>query len=132
MTPMLVDADTTGSFMRGAALVSFGAGCELWPRGAMPADFARPIQSPIPTLLVSGRLDPATPPAWGDEVARGLTNSRHVVFRYAAHPNSGFNGLDNLVARFIESGSVKGLDVSSAEQGEPATFQLPDSATKQP
>lgn len=124
MTPQLVELDTRGSFMGRAALLSFDRGCELWPRGAVPRHVSEPVRSRIPTLVVSGRLDPATPPEWGEEVAHGLRNAKHVVFRYAAHPNAGFNGLDELVARFIESGSVKGLDVSCAERGETAAFQL--------
>jgi hypothetical protein len=68
-------------------------------------------------------LDPATPPEWGEEVARDLPNGAHVVFRYAAHPNAGFAGLDDLVASFIESGSLNGLDLSSAEKGATPTFK---------
>ena len=83
---------------------------------------ARLLVPENPALLVSGRLDPATPPAWGEEVARGLPNAVHVVFRYAAHPNAGFTGLEGLVADFVERGSASGLDTSISERGSAPAF----------
>jgi pimeloyl-ACP methyl ester carboxylesterase len=123
LTPALVERDTSGSFLRDAALVSFRNACESWPHARVEPEFFQPVRSTAPTLVVSGGLDPATPPAWGKEVARALPNSAHVVFRYAAHPNAGFTGLEDLVASFIEAGSVRGLDLSCAEAGAPLPFE---------
>ena len=53
--------------------------CDRWPQGGYPADFATPVKSDVPVLLLSGGLDPVTPPAYGEEVAKGLPNSRHIV-----------------------------------------------------
>jgi pimeloyl-ACP methyl ester carboxylesterase len=117
--------DTSGSFLGDAALASFKPVGEAWPHAEVDRGFFDPVRSGIPTLLVSGRLDPATPPEWGAEAARTLPNSAHVVFRYAAHPNAGFGGLDTLTAAFIERGSVKGLDLSCADRGETPPFRLP-------
>ena len=35
--------------------------CEVWPRGPVDADFAEPLDSAVPALLLSGEFDPATP-----------------------------------------------------------------------
>ncbi len=43
------------------------------------------VRSDVPTLLLSGALDPVTPPRWGEEVLRGLGNARHVVAPGAGH-----------------------------------------------
>ena len=52
---------------------------------AAPADERQPVKSAIPTLLLSGGYDWLTPPAWGVEAARHLSQSRHVVFRAKGH-----------------------------------------------
>ena len=35
--------------------------CEDWPRGPVDTDFAEPLDSAVPALLLSGEFDPATP-----------------------------------------------------------------------
>ncbi len=93
--------------------------CSLWPRGEIPADFHQPLVSDIPTLLMTGRLDPVTPPSWAESVVAGLSRGRHVVLPHGHH---GFGGLgdhgcvDGIEARFLEQASAEGLDVSCAEQ----------------
>ena len=42
--------------------------------------------SPMPTLVMSGELDPVTPPVWGEAIAKHLSNSRHVVIPGPATP----------------------------------------------
>ena len=39
-----------------------GAQCQVWPKGAMPADFHVPLATKVPALLMSGEFDPVTPP----------------------------------------------------------------------
>ena len=36
--------------------------CEFWPKGAVPPSFYEPVQSSVPALVMSGALDPVTPP----------------------------------------------------------------------
>ena len=59
--------------------------CPVWRVPAAPASERQPVQSAIPTLLLSGSFDWLTPPAWGREAARSLSASRHVVFRAQGH-----------------------------------------------
>jgi pimeloyl-ACP methyl ester carboxylesterase len=89
--------------------------CALWPRGEIPADFHEHVAVDVPTLLISGGLDPVTPPRWAEEAQKHLPNSLHVVLPEGHH---GFFGLtnigcmDGLMARFLDSGTVEGLDTS--------------------
>lgn len=53
--------------------------CEIWPRGTAASDFTEPVRSDKPVLLVSGGMDPVTPPAYGTEVAKSFVNSKHIV-----------------------------------------------------
>jgi pimeloyl-ACP methyl ester carboxylesterase len=89
---------------------AFFAACQVWPRGKRPADFNRPLQSKVPALLLSGEIDPVTPPAYGDAVLKGLPNGRHLVLRGQGHNVSGIGCLPKLVGQFIESADAKALD----------------------
>lgn len=64
------------------------AACALWPKGRLPADYATPFASPVPTLILSGEIDPVTPPQWGEIARRTLPNSRHIVLP-GAHVSEG-------------------------------------------
>ena len=98
--------------------------CSVWPRGKVPAGFADPVSSEVPVLLISGERDPATPPRWGEQVARGLKRSRHVVIRRGAH--SGRSPcVRRLLGAFLARGSVEGLDASCAEEAPKVAFLLP-------
>lgn len=46
--------------------------CAHWPRGALPAAFYQVPVSRSPVLLLSGAIDPVTPPRHAAEVARAL------------------------------------------------------------
>lgn len=61
------------------------AACALWPRGARPAGFHAPWRSSIPTLLLSGELDPVTPPEYSRRIAQGLQHARVLVVPGQGH-----------------------------------------------
>ncbi|MGH2588363.1 MAG: alpha/beta hydrolase, partial [Dehalococcoidia bacterium] len=59
--------------------------CAAWPAARVgPAENA-PVQSAVPTLILSGRNDPITPPAYAEMAARTLPNSTVAVFPGVAH-----------------------------------------------
>ena len=49
--------------------------CALWPRGEVKRDYAKPVRSDVPVLILTGEWDPVTPPSNGDAIAKGLKNS---------------------------------------------------------
>lgn len=59
--------------------------CAIWQVEALPAAAFEPVQSDIPTLLLSGEFDPVTPPANADLVAAGLTNAYVYTFPGVGH-----------------------------------------------
>jgi len=73
------------------------------------------VKSAIPTLLVSGQFDPVTPPKYADEVAKSLSNARHVVVPKGSHGNDAAGCVDRIVTEAVKLGSVKGLDVSCVQ-----------------
>src|SRR5262249_32813744 len=93
--------------------------CGMWPRGDIPADFREPVRSSVPALILSGNFDPVTPPQRGEEVARYLSNGRHVIVPQAADGIDGLTNagcLDKIILKFIEKADAKDLDVSCIER----------------
>jgi pimeloyl-ACP methyl ester carboxylesterase len=89
------------------------AACAEWPRGTVPAFHGEPVRSSVPVLIATGSLDPVTPAAHGDLVARTLPNSLHLKIPSGAHGLAGLRGLDCLDGMrrdFVDRGSVAGLD----------------------
>jgi pimeloyl-ACP methyl ester carboxylesterase len=96
--------------------------CDAWPRGTMPADFATPVGSDKPVLLLSGGMDPVTPPAYGAEVAKGFANSRHLVAPGYGHIVSAHPCAPKLIADFVDGAGFAKLApacVRSIEQSLP-------------
>ena len=101
------DADTVlGADVAGA----FFAACRNWPHGQRPDDFNKPLQSQVPALLLSGEIDPVTPPPYGEAVLKGLPNGRHLVLRGQGHNVSGVGCLPKLVGQFLETTDARKLD----------------------
>jgi pimeloyl-ACP methyl ester carboxylesterase len=89
--------------------------CGMWPRGKIPDDFLEPVRSNAPVLIFSGNMDPVTPPRYGEEVARYLPNSRHVIIPEAAHGVEGLTDpgcIDRIAIEFLDKGDAKNVDVS--------------------
>jgi len=87
-----------------------GAQCQVWPKGAMPADFHQPLRSNVPALLMSGEFDPVTPPRYGEEVVKALPNGRHLIVRGQGHNVIGAGCMPKLFAQFIDRADAKTLD----------------------
>ena len=91
-------------------------GCRFWPRGTVDASFYEPVQSSIPTLIMSGQIDPVTPPVWGEEIARTLPNSKHIVMPGAGHTAGGTGCGRRLIKAFIDAGTHAALDTSCVDK----------------
>jgi pimeloyl-ACP methyl ester carboxylesterase len=92
--------------------------CDVWPRGKAPADATQAVASDVPVLILSGGLDPVTPPANGDVVAKTLPNSRHVVARGYGHGVSPQACAPRLIGAFVADPSFATLPASCVEHFE--------------
>jgi len=90
--------------------------CKSWPRGPVDADLFAPLVSTVPTLLLSGTLDPVTPPADADRAARTLRNARHVALAGSGHGQLAVPCMDRVIADFFATPDVKVLDVSCLDR----------------
>jgi pimeloyl-ACP methyl ester carboxylesterase len=86
--------------------------CDQWPKGSYPADFTQPVTSDVPVLLLSGGLDPVTPPAYAAEVAKTLSASKLVVARGFGHIVSPHACAPRLIAAFVDEAGFGTLDRS--------------------
>jgi pimeloyl-ACP methyl ester carboxylesterase len=101
--------------------------CRLWRRGEVPAGYAGPVASNAPVLILDGYLDPVTPPAWGEQVASHLPNSKYVLIRHHAHVPVGLTNiecLDKVTLDFLQRASVADLDTSCLNTMMPPPFHI--------
>jgi pimeloyl-ACP methyl ester carboxylesterase len=84
--------------------------CGIWPTGPAPAEDGAAVASDAPVLLLSGTLDPVTPPRWADEALQSLPNGKHLVVP-GAH---GVGGpcIEQIVRDFVRTGSAQALDTA--------------------
>ena len=86
--------------------------CKTWPRGEVDKNFNEPLKSDIPTLLLSGTLDPVTPPSGAALVGTTLRNSLHVVIENSAHGQLAVPCIDRVFRDFFGDADPKNLDTS--------------------
>jgi pimeloyl-ACP methyl ester carboxylesterase len=95
-----------GNLMTRAAEIQ----CGIWPHGAVPEGFHEPVTVDVPVLLLSGELDPVTPPEYGDQVAAHFPNALHLVAPGQGHIVTTRGCMGDLVSDFIIAGDATGLD----------------------
>jgi pimeloyl-ACP methyl ester carboxylesterase len=96
--------------------------CKLWPRGPVDADLHAPLQSDIPTLLLSGEADPVTPPADAERAARGLARHRHLILSGEGHGQVATGCVPKVMAEFLDAAAPETLDAACLERHGPAPF----------
>jgi pimeloyl-ACP methyl ester carboxylesterase len=111
LTDEQVAQETADTFMGAHLIDGYRAVCRLWPHAELPASHWTPVRSDIPTVLLSGALDPVTPPEGAEAVAAHLTNAVHHVEPDGGH-GIGSPCAGRLVLELIRTGSVDGLDSS--------------------
>ncbi len=59
--------------------------CAAWPVGRAAAAQHAPVASDVPILMLSGDLDPVTPPQWAAQAAKRLPHAFSIEFRGVGH-----------------------------------------------
>ncbi|UCE84753.1 MAG: alpha/beta fold hydrolase, partial [Deltaproteobacteria bacterium] len=98
--------------------------CAHWPVGVRAADFREPVVSDVPVLLLSGELDPITPPDHAERAARTLRRSRHLVAPGQGHGVAIRGCIPGLMSRFVEAGNADAIDADCIARMEPVPFFL--------
>jgi pimeloyl-ACP methyl ester carboxylesterase len=122
ITPDDVTEATAGSLFGPYVMTLQQRACAFWPRGAVNESFYEPVASAIPTLILSGEIDPVTPPEWGEAIAATLPNSLHLVMAGTGHTAGGTSCGLRIIRNFIAAGTIEGLDTSCANNAHRPPF----------
>jgi pimeloyl-ACP methyl ester carboxylesterase len=97
--------------------------CKSYPHGKVAPEFFEPTTSGIPTLLLSGALDPVTPPESATLTAKTLPNSKHIIVGGLGHIVSPHTCIRRVMAKFIDTGNITAAtDPCEAELNLPRPF----------
>jgi hypothetical protein len=108
----------------------YRAACAHWPRGDVPAAFYTIPPATVPVLLLSGGLDPVTPPRHAERVARALgAQARSVVVPNNGHGATALPCMRDVVYHFLDAATdaeAQAVDLScAAKMPRPFAFQPP-------
>lgn len=96
--------------------------CTLWPHQDVTANFIEPVHSNVPTLILSGEVDPVTPPQNGELALKTLTNARHLILPDHGHISILRGCIPILARNFIETASIKELNAECVDKLTPISF----------
>jgi pimeloyl-ACP methyl ester carboxylesterase len=126
ITPADLTRESEGSMFGPYVMRAQQEACAFWPRGTVEQSFYEPVKSAVPTLVMSGELDPVTPPVWGEEILKHLSNAKHVVMPGTGHTAGGTGCGMRIIRNFINSGTTEGLDTGCvANVKRPPFFVTP-------
>jgi pimeloyl-ACP methyl ester carboxylesterase len=117
-------AELARTFLGTSQLDGLEAICSVWPRGPMDPDFHQPLHSEVPALLLSGGNDPITPPRYAAQAARGFTHGLSLVVPEFGHGQLTDPCMAAVMAQFVRSASVTGLDTACTRHLSPMPFFL--------
>lgn len=103
---------SANTFARDSFYKAWAGGCAGWPVKPLPAGYAAPVTTDIPVLLLSGALDPVTPPASAEAVKADLPRAWHVVAPASGHNVTAMPCAGRVIAQFVRNGSGASLDAS--------------------
>ncbi len=112
ITPADVAKESAGTLFGPYVMRMQQDACGFWPRAEVADSFYEPVTSPVPTLVMSGEIDPVTPPMWGEDVAKHLPASKHIVMPGTGHTAGGTGCGLRIIRNFLAKGDTEGLDTS--------------------
>jgi pimeloyl-ACP methyl ester carboxylesterase len=109
-TPEDITRAAAGTLFGTRLLSGQVAACQFWPKGTVDPGYYAPVVSSVPALVLSGELDPVTPPTWGLDVVKHLRNGRHVVMPGTGHGVAATACGNRIVTDFIDSANASAVD----------------------
>jgi pimeloyl-ACP methyl ester carboxylesterase len=116
-----IDQESNESLFAGSAK-RFLEVCSAWPKRETPSVVHAPVSSDVPVLMLSGEVDPITPPRHAEQLAASLDNDLHLIFQDMGHGNSSNQCAAKILDLFIESASIDDLETECVDSVEPPPF----------
>jgi pimeloyl-ACP methyl ester carboxylesterase len=101
MTPQLLAEDAHNSFLGNGRVGQLMEQCKSLKLPAVPWRAPTPILAPA--LLLSGALDPVTPPRRAEAAARHMPKAQHLVVSNAGHGISSLGCAPRLLREFLDA-----------------------------
>ena len=99
-------------------------GCPVWDVEAADPALNQPVRSEIPTLILTGELDPIVPPDYGSLAAGSLPNSTLLVFPGVGHGGSSGGPCPlAILTAFVQDPTAE-LDLSCMDAMTRPPFQI--------
>lgn len=92
------------------------AQCKVWQVTPVAPAFSQPLSTDIPVLLLSGGLDPVTPPLGAELAMVNMTQATHLIAPFATHIVAAQSCAPKLISQFITEKSSNGLDTSCLQK----------------
>ncbi len=121
LNPRLQAEDALGSFMGSERMVRLGAMCKAI--NVPPVPFVTPQTIKAPALLLSGALDPVTPPHRAQAAARHMARAQHLVVANAGHGVSQIGCTPRLLREFLDRPG-QAVNAKCLSEIPAATFQV--------
>ncbi|MCA9685339.1 MAG: alpha/beta fold hydrolase [Myxococcales bacterium] len=113
-------------------LVQLEQGCARWPHARLDPAFFEPVSSDVPTLLLSGRYDPVTPPSLAEHAAESLSNARLLTVGVAHHGIWSEGCTPKLLASFFADADPRAVDPGCQQELTRAPFFLSAAGPRPP
>jgi pimeloyl-ACP methyl ester carboxylesterase len=102
--------ETRGTFLGDYRLRMYREACDVWPVSHTTHSRV-PMPQRTPMLLVTGELDPVTPPRFAEAIMNQVYNATLLIVPGMAHAGTS-RCVEEVIAGFVMRGSMKGVDSS--------------------
>ncbi len=121
LTPALIADEEGNSFLAGSEIKLVSRWCRFIDVPKAPRQAATLIQAPV--LLLSGSLDPVTPPRRAESALKHMARAQHFVVENAGHGISQLGCAPRLLREFLDR-PEQALDGKCLKEIPAASFQL--------
>jgi pimeloyl-ACP methyl ester carboxylesterase len=124
------DDPDAASYLSDAARMQdqfYAGACSEWPRADVAADETAPPATDTPILLLVGEADAQNPPSAASVIAEVASNTTTVIAPGHGHGIAQFGCVSDLVAHFVDNGTIGDTDRACVATMDPPPFVLPPS-----
>ncbi|HMB39330.1 MAG TPA: alpha/beta hydrolase [Wenzhouxiangellaceae bacterium] len=116
------DSDASGTLLGNSFTELYSKVCSWWPADPVGPDYHQPFDVDVPILILSGELDPVTPPQYGEEANEQFSNSLHIVSEGRGHITITNPCISSIATEFIAEAGVEDLDTECTDRIGPEPF----------